>query len=144
MKIQSNSPSFAVRNLPINTRENQPPQDKVDLKNSDPQPPGKPWGKALIGGAVYAGGGALLGAGMAQGGAGGLVCGALAGATVGAMTIARLGDGKGADGLVYAAAGLAAGAIAGGILGVTGLSNGALITGATMGILKAGRVLADA
>lgn len=142
-----NKPMLIQSNLKHNTTiaqrlpQNQPPQDPQPPQESFQ--PSRPYGEALVKGAVYGGVGALLGAGMAQGGVGGFVCGALAGATVGGMTIARLGDGKGAEGLVYAAAGLAGGAIAGGVAGALGVPHGALIGGASLGLLKAGSVLSD-
>ena len=139
MIIQSNPAQHTqlAQRLP----QSQPPQDPQQPKESFE--PSRPYAEALVKGALYGGVGSLLGAGMAQGGVGGFVCGALAGATVGGMTVARMGDGKGAEGLVYAAAGLAGGAIAGGVAGALGVPHGALIGGATLGLLKAGRVLAD-
>ena len=100
-------------------------------------------GKAAVKGVAYGAVGAILGAGMSQGGIGGAVCGILAGATLGAVTIAPMGNGKGGDGLVYAAAGLIGGAIAGGTMGAIGLANGALIGGVTLGGIQAGRALLD-
>lgn len=98
-------------------------------------------GKAAVKGVAYGAVGTILGAGMSQGGIGGAVCGVLAGATLGMVTIGPMGDGKGADGLLYCAAGLIGGAIAGGTMGAMGLANGALIGGVTLGGIQAGRAL---
>ena len=98
-------------------------------------------GKALLKGAIYAGAGALLGAGMSQGGVAGSVCGILAGATVGAVTIAPMGNGKGADGLLYAAAGLVGGGLAGAVAGAFGVPHAALALGVGLGGIQTIRTL---
>lgn len=100
-------------------------------------------GKALLKGAIFAGAGALLGAGMESGGVGGFVCGALAGATAGGVTIAPMGNGKGAEGLVYAAAGLAGGAIAGATAGAFGIPHASIALALTLGGVQALRALHD-
>ena len=51
-------------------------------------------GKAAVKGVAYGAVGAILGAGMSQGGIGGAVCGVLAGATLGMVTIGPMGDGN--------------------------------------------------
>lgn len=146
MKIQQSLPNL-TQNLP--QRGNQPqiqaqqppdPQEKVNL-SGDPRPP-KSYGKILLKTAVSGGLGALLGAGMATGGVGGFIAGALAGSALGLSTIGPMGNGKGADGLVYVGAGLVIGGVAGALAGAAGLPHGALIGGATFGLLTLGKALA--
>ena len=147
MKIQQSLPNVSK---PLQTRGPQPqvqeqqspdPQEKVNF-SGDPQPP-KPWGKILVKTAVSGGLGALLGAGMATGGVGGFISGALAGSALGLSTIAPMGNGKGAEGLVYVGAGLVIGGVAGALTGAAGLPHGALIGGLTFGALTLGKAVAQ-
>ena len=147
MKIQQTLPTVTQKFAPkgplpqIQAQQPPDPQEKVNL-SGDPQPP-KPWGKILVRTAVTSGFGALLGAGMATGGVGGFIAGALAGSSLGLTTIGRLGNGKGADGLLYAGAGLVLGGVAGALAGTAGVPHGALVGAATFGLLTLGRAVAQ-
>lgn len=150
MRIQQNVQPTLTRSLntgapkaQIQTEEPQGPQEQVNL-SKDPQgpQPGKPWGKILVRTAVSAGFGALMGAGMAGGGVGGFIAGGLGGSVLGLKVLGPAGNGKGADGLLYAGAGLVLGGVAGAWAGAAGLPHGALIAGATFGLVTLGSALA--
>ena len=149
MKIQQSVPNLQTPRLisggqqpQIQSQQPPDPQEQVNL-SKDPQPPQKPWGRILAKTAISGGFGALLGAGMATGGVGGFISGALAGSALGLSTIGPMGNGKGADGLLYAGAGLVVGGVAGALAGAAGLPHGALIGGSTFGLLTLSRAVAQ-
>lgn len=120
----------------------QGPQESVEFSTTGTSSP-KPWGKILAKTALSGGVGVLLGAGMATGGVGGFISGLLAGSVLGVTTIGPMGNGKGADGLVYAGAGLLAGGVAGALAGAAGVPHGALVGGAAFGLLTLGKAVAQ-
>lgn len=145
MKIQS-APQYIRTQEPRGPQTPQTPAqpptpEEQFVPSGDPQPPSRNWGKIVVKTAVATGMGALFGAGMAAGGPGGLISGLVGGGLLGATAIGPMGNGKGAEGLIYPVAGLAAGATAGAVAGLMGLPHGALIGGAAFGLLSVARGL---
>lgn len=143
MRIQQNLQPINLRRgfKPQAERPNEP-QEQVHL-SKDPGGPRapKPWGKILLKTAISTGFGALMGAGMAGGGIGSFIVGGIAGSSLGMSVIGPMGNGKGADGLLYAGAGLVLGGIGGALVGYSGLPHGAAIGAATFGLVALGKAL---
>lgn len=138
-QLVSRGPNPQVAAAPAQSTA-QVPKESVELSTTESATP-RPWGKILAGTALSGGIGTLLGAGMASGGVGGFISGVLAGSALGVSTIGPMGNGKGAEGLLYAGSGLLVGGIAGGLAGAAGLPHGALVGGATFGLLTLGKSL---
>jgi hypothetical protein len=90
--------------------------------------------KTAIGTGIGSAIGFGLGSAAAMGGFAGGTVGALTGLATGTFILARLGDGKGGEGLIYPIAGAAIGGIGGAVLGALGGSHMSWVGAAAGGL----------